>query len=71
MVFELVCAGRALQAGGGGCVAVSAHVSFSSLSPQDYPDALLTNYYVSADTAAARSPAFLGPEVLGDGALLM
>lgn len=46
---------------------VSARVSLFLLSPQDYPDALVTNYYVSADAAAACSPAFLGLEVPRDG----
>ncbi|KAM9054125.1 mitochondrial inner membrane protein Mpv17 isoform 1-T2 [Megaptera novaeangliae] len=33
---------------------------------QDYPDALITNYYVRADTSAASS-SFLSPEVPGSG----
>lgn len=41
---------------------VSARVSLFLLSPQDYPDALVTNYYVSAAATAACS-AFLSPEV--------
>lgn len=39
---------------------------FLLLSPQDYPDALITNYYVRADTSAASS-SFLSPEVPGTG----
>ncbi|XP_073753262.1 mitochondrial inner membrane protein Mpv17 isoform X2 [Callorhinus ursinus] len=34
---------------------------------RDYPDALVTNYYVSADAAAACSPVFLSLEVPRDG----
>lgn len=39
-----------------------------SLSPQDFPDALITNYYVRAGTPAAAS-AFLSPEMPRDWVL--
>ncbi|XP_058407553.1 protein Mpv17 isoform X1 [Diceros bicornis minor] len=48
--------------------------TFNGLSAQDnwaklqrdYPDALITNYYVRADTSTACFPAFLSPEVPRD-----
>lgn len=38
---------------------------FLLLSPQDFPDALITNYYVRVGTSAASS-AFLSPEMPRD-----
>lgn len=60
-VLEVLC-----RLGGGHFLEVCAWVSLFLLCPQDYPDALITNYYVSADSAAVSS-AFLSPKVPGDG----
>lgn len=60
-VLDVLC-----RLGGGRSLEVCAWVSLFLLCPQDYPDALITNYYVSADSAAVSS-AFLSPEVPGDG----
>lgn len=45
---------------------LSVHDNWSKLQ-QDYPDAVITNYYLRADTSAACSPALLNPEVPGMG----